>query len=275
MIARKQETMNKKRVQTINKNDNSLTTQKKKPPKQRKEHLPLIAFTDTDKQTFINLDTEFKWTQSLTDGQRLFVFYYCNQNSLKKNAAEAARLAGYSIKTAKIQATKYLQTPEILSEIKNINTQLLKNITKTNLESTVKAIIARKTARLNMNPLGLYDIEHKITEEGFEYTSVTIKTPENLTDEQKELIEDIEFVGQRSIPHYKLPSKTQTENELLKIFKDFKDNEETGNDFDIETTAEIIGEKVQLKTKIIRANKETADMSELASIGALNKEEED
>mgnify|MGYP000648897586 FL=1 len=54
-----------------------------------------------------------------------------------------------------------------------------------------------------------------------------------------------------------------------------KDNEEQGNDFDVETTAEIIGEKVQLKTKIIRANKETADMSELATIGAIKKEEED
>ena len=126
-----------------------------------------------------------------------------------------------------------------------------------------------------MKPYDFYDIEKMVIGEGFEYTSATIKTPDQLTDEQKELIEDIEFVGQKSIPHYKLPSKIQTENELLKIYKDMKDNEEQGNDFDVETTAEIIGEKVQLKTKIIRANKETADMSELATIGAIKKEEED
>ena len=82
-------------------------------------------------------------------------------------------------------------------------------------------------------------------------------------------------MGQRSIPHYKLPSKTQTENELLKIHKEMQSVEENGNDFDIETTAEIIGEKLQLKTKVICANKETADMSELATIRAANKEEED
>lgn len=264
--------MNKKITQTINEPVNRSTTPKK--TRKRKDNLPLIAILDNGNK-YINLDTEFKWTQSLTDAQRLFIFHYCNQNSLKKNAAEAARLAGYSVKTANVQAKQLLMMPYILSEIKNINAQILKNLTKLNLESTVKDIIARKQARLNMKPYDFYDIEKMVIGEGFEYTSATIKTPDQLTDEQKELIEDIEFVGQKSIPHYKLPSKIQTENELLKIYKDMKDNEEQGNDFDVETTAEIIGEKMQLKTKIIRANKETADMSELATIGAIKKEEED
>ena len=256
---------------------NTITTTKKRktPAKIKKDKLPLIAFTDKEKQNCINLDSELKWTQSLTDAQRLFVFYYSNQNSLKRNASEAVRLAGYSEKTAKVQAAKFLQSPEILAEIKNITSQLLKNLTKTNLESAVKAIIERKINRLNMKPEDFYNIENKTTPEGYEYVSATIKTPDELTDAQKELIEDVEYVGQRSIPHYKLPSKTQTENELLKIHKEMQSVEENGNDFDIETTAEIIGEKLQLKTKVICANKETADMSELATIRAANKEEED
>lgn len=256
---------------------NTITTTKKRktPAKIKKDKLPLIAFTDKEKQNCINLDSELKWTQSLTDAQRLFVFYYSNQNALKRNASEAVRLAGYSEKTAKVQAAKFLQSPEILAEIKNITSQLLKNLTKTNLESAVKAIIERKINRLNMKPEDFYNIENKTTPEGYEYVSATIKTPDELTDAQKELIEDVEYVGQRSIPHYKLPSKTQTENELLKIHKEMQSVEENGNDFDIETTAEIIGEKLQLKTKVICANKETADMSELATIRAANKEEED
>lgn len=256
---------------------NTITTTKKRktPAKIKKDKLPLIAFTDKEKQNCINLDSELKWTQSLTDAQRLFVFYYSNQNSLKRNASEAVRLAGYSEKTAKVQAAKFLQAPEILAEIKNITSQLLKNLTKTNLESAVKAIIERKINRLNIKPEDFYNIENKTTPEGYEYVSATIKTPDELTDAQKELIEDVEYVGQRSIPHYKLPSKTQTENELLKIHKEMQSVEENGNDFDIETTAEIIGEKLQLKTKVICANKETADMSELATIRAANKEEED
>lgn len=256
---------------------NTITTTKKRktPAKIKKDKLPLIAFTDKEKQNCINLDSELKWTQSLTDAQRLFVFYYSNQNSLKRNASEAVRLAGYSEKTAKVQAAKFLQSPEILAEIKNITSQLLKNLTKTNLESAVKAIIERKINRLNIKPEDFYNIENKTTPEGYEYVSATIKTPDELTDAQKELIEDVEYVGQRSIPHYKLPSKTQTENELLKIHKEMQSVEENGNDFDIETTAEIIGEKLQLKTKVICANKETADMSELATIRAANKEEED
>lgn len=267
---------------TINNNSidnpiNTITTAKKRktPAKIKKDKLPLIAFTDKEKQNCINLDSELKWTQSLTDAQRLFVFYYSNQNSLKKNASEAVRLAGYSKKTAKVQAAKFLQSPEILAEIKNITSQLLKNLTKTNLESAVKAIIERKIKRLNMKPEDFYNIENKTTPEGYEHVSVTIKTPDELTDEQKELIEDVEYVGQRSIPRYKLPSKTQTENELLKIHKEMQSVEENGNDFDIETTAEIIGEKLQVKTKILKQNRETAEMSELATIGAVTREEED
>ena len=61
----------------------------------------------------------------------------------------------------------------------------------------------------------------------------------------------------------------------MKIYKDLKDTEDNGNDFDIETTAEIIGEKLQVKTKVIKQNRETAEMSELAAIGAITREEED
>ena len=168
-----------------------------------------------------------------------------------------------------------MKTPTILAEIKNITPQILKNTTKTDLQTVVMDIIKRKTTRLYINPEDFYNIERKTTDDGFEYVNAMIKTPEELTDEQKELIEDVEFVGQRSIPHYKIPSKTQTENELLKIYKDLKDTEDNGNDFDIETTAEIIGEKLQVKTKVIKQNRETAEMSELAAIGAITREEED
>ena len=109
---------------------NTITTTKKRktPAKIKKDKPPLIAFTDKEKQNCINLDSELKWTQSLTDAQRLFVFYYSNQNSLKRNASEAVRLAGYSEKTAKVQAAKFLQSPEILAEIKNITSIFLRHI---------------------------------------------------------------------------------------------------------------------------------------------------
>lgn len=271
MYAERKNPMNKISEKTINNEVN----RKIKTAKVKKDRLPLIVFADKEKQTYINLDSEIKWTQKLTDGQRLFVYYYCNQNSVKKNAAEAVRLAGYSEKTANVQAVKFLRTPEILAEIKNVNSQLFRILTNTNLEDTVRGIIERKKRRLNMDAVGFYNIENRTTDDGFEYTSAMIKTPDQLTDEQKELIEDVEFVGQRSVPHYKLPSKIQTENELLKIYKDLKDSEKEDKDFDIETTAEIIGERLKLKTKLINSNRETAEMSELASMGAVEREEED
>lgn len=254
---------------------NKEANRKPKALKSGKEKPPLIAYIDHEKQVCINLDKSFKWTQPLTDGQRLFIFYYVNQTMLKKNAAEAARLAGYSQSRAKVQGAEFLRNPQMIAEIENIQSQFLKNVTFCNLKSAVQSIIESKIKRLQVNPLDYYEIEEHTTDEGFTFTRARPKTPENFTEEQKANIIDVEFVGQRGLLHYKLADKTQAENELIKLVKDLKDSEEQGKDFDVEATAEIIGEKVQLKTKIMKANKETAEMSELSAIGALKREEED
>lgn len=258
---------------------NTITTtkkQRKSPARAKKDKLPLIAFTDKEKQTCINLDSEFKWTQSLTDAQRLFVFYYCNQALSKRNAAEAARLAGYSEKTANVQAKQLLMSPHIIAEIKNINSQLLKNLTKLNLENTIKDIIERKRERAMFNPIDVYDIEETTTPEGVRYVRGDVKPKSELTEKQKRMILGVKFEGQRGIVNYVTPDVAKEENDLINIYsKLFDKKDESGNDFDIETTAEIIGEKLQVKTKVIKQNRETAEMSELAAIGAITREEED
>lgn len=247
------------------------TSAKQKKTLTKKKH-SLIAVFNGNK--YIDVDTEFKWSHPLTDAQKLFVVYWCSQSSLKKNAAEAARQAGYSVKTAKTQAEQLLRKPLIIAEIKNINSQFLKSLTKLDLETTVKDIIARKQARLNMQPHEFYDIELKHSDKGFEYIDATMKTPDELTDEQKALIEDIEYVGQKSIPHYKLPSKVQTENELLKIYKDFTENEQQTDDYEVETTAEIIKGNLQVKTKVMRANAEIVRESDLNNKTTQRTEED-
>ena len=86
----------------------------------------------------------------------------------------------------------------------------------------------------------------------------------------------VKFEGQRGIVNYVTPDVAKEENDLINIYSKFFDKkDESGNDFDIETTAEIIGEKLQVKTKVIKQNRETAEMSELAAIGAITREEED
>ena len=71
---------------SINTNINTIpevTKRKKTPAKNKKDKLPLIAIINNGSK-YINLDSELKWTQNLTDAQRLFVFHYANQSNLKK-----------------------------------------------------------------------------------------------------------------------------------------------------------------------------------------------
>lgn len=238
----------------------------------RKEKLPLIAYTDGG--NCVNLDEAFTWTQGLTDGQRLFVFHYVSQSSVMRNAAEAARKAGYAKTRAKQQGTDFLKSPQILKEIDNIQGQYLKNVTFCDLKTVVCDIIRRKEARMNIKPADFYDIETRKTEEGLEYTSARIKTPDKLTEEQLELVEDVEFVGQRGTPHYRLSSRVQAENELLKIYKDFVDGEGQGDGYEVETTAEIIKGNLQMKTKVMKANREITGLSELSDKTADRAEED-
>ncbi len=252
-----------------------LVEEKSKTRKARqKEKIPLCAMVGDD--NYIILDEEFSWSRNLPDAQKLFVYYYAMQSSLKKNGAEAARKAGYSEKTAKSQANQLLKNPKILQEIKNISTQITSNLTKLDLELTVKDIIERKKARLRVNPLDFYDFEKQTTENGYTFTSATPKLPEDLTPEQKSNIVDVEFVGQRGLLHFKVADAIQAENELLKIYKDFMyDKDEQKDGYEVETTAEIIKGNLQVKTKVIHKNAEIAELSELKNNDSSTREEED
>ena len=69
-----------------------LVEEKSKTRKARqKEKIPLCAMVGDD--NYIILDEEFSWSRNLPDAQKLFVYYYAMQSSLKKNGAEAARKA--------------------------------------------------------------------------------------------------------------------------------------------------------------------------------------
>jgi hypothetical protein len=244
--------------------------------KSRSENAPLFCKIEDGKIIDGNV---FTWAENLPDNQRRFVIFYVFQffNSGKYNATDAARKAGYKdSKTLKAQAQHLIENEKVYREIRNIQSQVADKYTKVDLKNEIMRIIERKKERAQFNPIDIYDVEETVTDEGVRYVRGDVKPKSELTEKQKRMIMGVKFEGQRGIVNYVTPDITKEENDLINIYsKLFDKQEETGNEFDVETTAEIIGEKMQVKTKVIRANKETADMSELASIRAATREEED
>ncbi len=244
--------------------------------KTKEGNTPLFCKIDDDKIIDGNF---FTWNENLPDNQKRFVIFYVFQffNCGKYNATDAARKAGYKdSKTLKAQAQHLIENEKVYREIKNIQSQVAEKYTKVDLKNEIMRIIERKKERAMFNPLDVYDIELTQTDEGASFIRGNVKPKSELTEKQKRMIMGVKFEGQRGIVNYITPDIVKEENDLINIYSKLFDNqEEDKSDFDVETTAEIIGEKVRLKTKIIRANKETADMSELASIGAVEREEED
>ena len=151
--------------------------------------------------------------------------------------------------------------------------QFDKDVVKTGIEDAYHRIIQRKIARSEFKGLDFYNIENHIAENGKIHTSVTIKKPEELTEEQKLCIDGLEFVGQQSIPNYKLPNRTAEENKLIELYEKIN-GEGNKEGFEVETTAEIIKGNLQVKTKLIRANAEITELSGLRDKAEERTEED-
>ncbi len=259
----------------INKQSENIETPKRK----KKINNDECLFAKLDDESCIDLNTEFTWkAKKLKDNQKLFIFYYVYpfSNKAKGKGAESARKAGYSEKSAREIGCRLLQNLEIYEEIKNIQEQISKKSTKVNILNEINTIIEQKLKRTQINATEYYNIETAVSDEGYEYTKAQIKTPDELTDEQKAMIEDVEFVGQRGIVHYKLPSKREAENELIKIYKElYNKDEEKKDDYDIETTVDVIKDSLSVKTKVIKKNSEITDLSDLKNNAENNRAEED
>lgn len=257
-----------------------ITKQKKnrciKKPKTKLDNDALMIVLDDE--SYIDINKELTWTKKLTNKQKAFIFYYLYpfKNNNRGKGAESARRAGYSKSSAIVQASQLLADKDIYEEIKNIREQISGNLIKLNLKTKLGEIIERKMQRLNIKPTDFYDIQSIDTESG-SYITADIKPKDELSEEQIDMIEDVEFVGQKGIAHYKLPNKREAENELLKILKDlFGEEKEDSDSMEVETTAEIIKGNLQLKTKVIKSNKEITDLSDLKKESTRkNRAEED
>ena len=237
-------------------------------PKKRRKSKPKDTFSVTlDDGSVIDLDSFDYGEAKLTQKEKLFIFWYTYPESNSyHDSAKSARKAGYALKNSRMSGYQLRHNPKIAALI----AQFDKDVIKTNLEDAYHKILQRKIIRASFSGLDFYTVEDHTTDEGKTYTNVSIKKPEELTEEQKLCIDGVEYVGQRSIPNYKLPNRSAEENKLIELYEK-ANGADNADGYEVETTAEIIKGNLQVKTKVMKANKDIAELSELKNNG-ISKE---
>nr|DAJ39857.1 MAG TPA: Terminase small subunit [Caudoviricetes sp.] len=235
------------------------SAQSEEKPKQRKSKAKETFSVTLEDGSVIDLDSFDYGETKLTQKEKLFILWYTYPaSSSYHDSAKSARKAGYSQKNARMSGYNLRHNPKIAPLI----AQFDKDVVKTGIEDAYHRIIQRKIARSEFQGLDFYNIENHIAENGKIHTSVTIKKPEELTEEQKLCIDGLEFVGQHSIPNYKLPNRTAEENKLIELYEKIN-GEGNKEGYEVETTAEIIKGNLQVKTRVVKANSEITELSEL------------
>ena len=235
------------------------SVQPEEKPKQRKSKAKETFSVTLEDGSVIDLDSFDYGETKLTQKEKLFILWYTYPaSSSYHDSAKSARKAGYSQKNARMSGYNLRHNPKIAPLI----AQFDKDVVKTGIEDAYHRIIQRKIARSEFQGLDFYNIENHIAENGKIHTTVTIKKPEELTEEQKLCIDGVEIVGQRSIPNYKIPNRTAEENKLIELYEKIN-GEGNKEGYEVETTAEIIKGNLQVKTRVVKANSEITELSEL------------
>lgn len=231
----------------------------------------------TGKNLKLDISDAYDWT-SLGDNDRhiLFVYFYTLVGSASyHNAAESYRKAGYKgknsqiiAKSANILRKKY---PEIDKKIAEIE----ENTIKSDLKDAKNAIIQMKMLQATYDPMDFIESVERSTESGEKYT---LQVPKILEDIPKELriacIKNIDYKSGAGKEVYELADKEKAQAEILALDEKIN-SEKQGNDFDIETTIDVIKGKLEVKTTVISNNAEIAELSELKNNDSSTREEED
>lgn len=245
------------------------------PKTTRRTRKPATSFSVTlDDGSVIDLDS-FNFGEgedvTLTKREKLFLFWYTYPaSSTYHDKTKSARKAGYAkIRSSQTgyELAKSTKLAPIIAKIEN-------ETVKTGVEDAFHRIIKRKIARAEFDGLSFYNIREYTDREGNPYTRVSVKKPEELTEEQRLCIDGIDFVGNMSIPNFRLPNRTTEENKIIELYKDLTGEKKNGDEFEVETTAEIIKGNLQVKTKVIKKNEELAELADLKS-NSIDRTEED
>ena len=212
----------------------------------------LSLFADGSDGAKIDIGRELDWLHpDMTARRRLFCYYEAMRAiDGKTSLAECARRAGFSSKNpqkAKVQAQKLIEKSEIAEEIANLRRQIVQKLTKTNLDTAFTAEVARLAKCMAFDVTSLYQDEIVETPTGA-VSTIRAKPIEDLTDEQRAMVEGIEIRG--GVANYKVQSKSDAGKEVAELWARLHANDTAGG-YDIEATAAAVdGAAVRVRARI-------------------------
>lgn len=212
----------------------------------------LSLFADGSDGTKIDIGRELDWVHpGMTSRRRLFCYYEAMRSiDGKASLAECARRAGFSSKNpqkAAIQAQHLLEKAEIAEEIANLRRQIEQKAIKSNIDTAFTAEVARLAKCMAFDVTSLYRDEIVETPEG-EVSTIRAKPIEDLTDEQRAMVEGVEIRG--GVANYKVQAKSEAGKEVAELWARLHANDTVGG-YDIEATAAAVdGAAVRVRAKI-------------------------
>lgn len=241
-------------------------------PKRKNTRKKTEKKTDTTSCKEIDLDS-FDWGDDckLTEKQKLFVIWFTYPDKKTyHNAMQAALKAGYTKNTAIVESARMRRIPQIAALIKKFDDVYVRE----SVDDFFHSALQTKITRASFDIKDFYERRTYTDKDGNEHEYIVIKDPSELTPEQRKCIDGIR-INNNGSPSYEFADRTHETEFLMKLKKEMDGEGKDEDSFQVETTAEIIKGNLQVKTKVIKANAETAGLSELAGIGATTREEED
>lgn len=222
------------------------------------------------KEDFVNIESIDWGEAALTRREKLFCFWYAHPET-RRNAAEAARRAGYSKPSAKRIASRLLKKEKVREAVRRAE----KCLFDTSITDCYNAILRKTINRVTIDRTSLYRFESVIDGEGGELLKVTPKKPEELTAAQKDLIECVEYSGSCGLPNYRLYPSEKADREIIRLHELMSEAERESGGYDVETVVDVVKDTLQVKARLMRRNREIAESAELREGTGEARAEED
>lgn len=208
-----------------------------------------IAETSLNQLVNYEFDLEsYEWKNpKITHKEKLFVFYSCTLF----NNSEAARRAGYAVKSAFVTGNKL--SIKLKEEIELFKQRLI----KTNIKKAAEEIMDMKRIAATYDPTVLYKKTTLHTKDGDPFEVDMMKNLEDIPENVRKAVITGITIG-RDGRNFSLVSKEKAQTEILAQNKELN-GEQDNNEFDVQLTLEGIKQTVTANIKIASTNKSRAE----------------